>query len=84
MSRHKMPGSQKWDTWVEVDGVELDVAVFFDSSPAEPDVNWGGDLDITAVYFQDEGCMLEAMSEDETEALYTRVEEQFFGEEEEQ
>ena len=42
-------GDQEFKTYVEVNDVELDVVVFYDTSPAEPDVNWGGDLNINCV-----------------------------------
>ena len=39
-----------WVTFVEVDEVELDpCTVNFEKSPAEPQINWGGDLYILAV-----------------------------------
>ena len=38
-----------WDTWVEVDEVELDVTVHYDVSPPEPDVGFGGDIGIESV-----------------------------------
>lgn len=39
-----------WVTYVEVDEVELaPCTVNYESSPAEPDVNWGGDLDVLSV-----------------------------------
>ena len=45
--------STYWDTTCEVQEVELDpVRVFYESSPPEPDVNWGGDLEITGVEYQ--------------------------------
>ena len=41
-----------WFTYVELDGEELDVEVNYDASPAEPDVNWPGGLDIESVIYQ--------------------------------
>jgi hypothetical protein len=39
-----------WVTFVEVGEQELDpCTVNFESSPAEPDVNWGGDLEVLSV-----------------------------------
>jgi len=39
-----------WVTFVEVDEQELDpCTVNYESSPAEPDVNWGGDLEVLSV-----------------------------------
>tara|TARA_R110000796_G_scaffold204898_1_gene320944 strand:- start:64 stop:324 length:261 start_codon:yes stop_codon:yes gene_type:complete len=66
-------GDKKWATFCEVDEVELDVMIFYNTSPAEREVNWAGGLDITGVYFEDEGCMLESMSPEEIDALEERV-----------
>ena len=66
-------GDKQWDTYAEIDEVELDVMVFYNTSPAEPDVNWGGSCDVTGVYFEDEGCMMEAMSDEEIDTLEQRV-----------
>lgn len=39
-----------WETTIEVDEVELDpVQVYYEASEPEPDVNWGGDLDVLSV-----------------------------------
>ena len=38
------------DTYCEVDEQELDVRVEYDSSPPEPNVNWGGDFEIVGVF----------------------------------
>ena len=67
-------GDKQWDTYAEIDGVEQDsVTVFYNTSPAEREVNWGGSCDVTGVYFEDEGCMMEAMSDEEIETLEQRV-----------
>ena len=42
-------GDQEFKTYAEVAEVERDVIVYYDTSPAEPDVNWGGDLNIQSV-----------------------------------
>ena len=68
-------GHNEWDTYVTVNDVELDVCVHYYTSPAEPDVNWGGGVDITGIFFEDEGDITAKVSESEIESLYQRVEE---------
>ena len=61
------------NTWATVCGVELDVAVEVDISPAESDVNWPGDMCVCAVWFEDRGCLMSEMSDDEMDELEQRV-----------
>ncbi len=61
------------DTFVEIGGVEHDVRVTYDLSPPEPDVGAEGGLEITGAYFEDQGCLLSKISDDEFEALEDRV-----------
>ena len=68
-------GDMQWDTYCEVKGVECDVCVHYYTSPAEPDVNWGGDLEITGVYFEDEGDISGQMTSEEHEQLMMRLNE---------
>ena len=68
-------GSQEFDTYVWIGGEEFDVCVHYDTSPAEPDVNWAGGLDITAVYLEDQGCVMDDMTDEEFEQLEMRVNE---------
>jgi len=64
-----------WDTYCEVAEVEVDnVRVYFDSSPAEPDVGYGGGLDLESVEYKGEN-ILPYMSQAEEEALLERLSE---------
>ena len=64
-----------WDTFAEVAEVELHpVRVFFDSSPPEPDVNWGGGLDLESAEYHGRD-VLPDMSQAEEEALLERLSE---------
>jgi hypothetical protein len=42
-------GDRQVETSVEVDGVEFDVILNYETSPEERDVNWPGGLDLRAV-----------------------------------
>ena len=69
-------GDQQWDTYVEIDGIEHDsVTVFYETSPAEPDVNWAGGCDVTGIYLEDQGCQMGKMTDDEIEQVQMRVDE---------
>ena len=68
-------GDQQWDTFCEIQGVEHDVCVHYETSPAEPDVGWAGGLDINGVYLEDQGCQISNMTDDEYEQLLMRVNE---------
>lgn len=61
------------DTFLEIAGIEHDVRVTYDLSPPEPDVGAEGGLEITGAYFEDQGCLLSKLSDDEFEALEDRV-----------
>ena len=58
----------------EVNGIELDVSVIYDLSPAEPDVNWPGGLDIFGIYYEDQGCVMSQMTDEEIDRVYTAIE----------
>ena len=62
------------DTYVEVDGEELEVTVEYEVSPAEPDVTFAGSLDICAVMHGKED-VFEKISSEEMDALAERVSE---------
>lgn len=64
-----------WVTYVEVGDEELDnVEVNYDVSPAEPDVNWGGGLDILSVIHNGEDVM-DRMTTRQVEDLAERTDE---------
>ena len=47
----RMPrGSQEYETYLEVEGVEFDVVVIYSVQAAEPDVNVDGGIEIEGVY----------------------------------
>jgi len=64
-----------WQTYAEIQGVEHDVCVHYNTSPAEPDVDWGGDLNIQWVILEDQGCQISNMTDDEFDQLEMRVNE---------
>ena len=67
--------SDYWITYVEVDGEELNQCrVYYDASPAEPDVNWPGGLDIECVEYRTEDVTSKVSSE-EMDSLLMRTEE---------
>lgn len=67
--------NRKINTYCTIAGVEdCDVLVEVDISPPEPDVNWAGGLDICSVWFEDQGCQLDRMSEEEIANLQERIE----------
>ena len=64
-----------WITYVEVEERELDpVEVWYDVSPAEPDVNWGGGLDIECVMYKGND-VLDKLSSEELDNLIDRTSE---------
>ena len=68
-------GADYWITFVEIGEVEYDgCRVDFDSSPPEPDVNFGGDLEITSVEFKGKD-LLDKMSKAELDNLLERTDE---------
>ena len=66
-------GDQEWNTHCEIQGVEQEVLVTYYTSRVEPDVNHEGDCEIQGVYFEDYGCQIGAMTDEEYEALEQRV-----------
>ena len=64
-----------WMTYVEVNDEELDPCkVYYDSSPAEPDVGWAGGLDIELVEY--EGIDITGkISSEEMDSLQQRTDE---------
>lgn len=66
-------GDQQWDTYCEIQGVEQDVLVTYYTSPAEPDVNHAGGCELMGVYFEDEGCQMGAMTDEEIDQLEMRI-----------
>ncbi len=70
-------GVKYCDTYVCVeDGhgeLEIDVTVEYETSPAEPDVNWPGDLTICAIIDKESGNTIENVSSKEMENLIDRV-----------
>ncbi len=75
--RHRFHLPKSIETYVTIGGVEMDVTVFFDYQPEEPrtrdDPGCEGSVDITSAYYEDEGCILSEVSNDEIDALADRV-----------
>ena len=62
------------DTYCVCDGEDLDhVNVWVDSSPAEPDVNWHGSFEVTAVELLDGTSIIGRMTTREIEDLEERL-----------
>ena len=60
-------------TYVEIGGTEYEVSCFYDYQPEEADTNTAAGLEITSAYFEDKGCLLDKLSDDERERLEHRV-----------
>ena len=54
--------TKPFDTTIEIDGVEMDAAVFYHYQPAEPDVNVGA-AEIESVIFEDQGDVSDQMTD---------------------
>ena len=62
-----------WITYVEVDGVEFyPCEVWYDSSPPEPDIGFGGVLEIECVEYKGED-ITPLVSSDEIDSLVERT-----------
>ena len=78
MYRPKQQWSGEVGTFGEVQGTEMDLCVYYEASPAEPDVNWPGDFQLISA-INDAGVnMIDLMTEYELEQLSLRVETQAF------
>jgi hypothetical protein len=66
-------GSGETDTYCEINGVECDVKVTWESSPEEKDVNWSGSFEVNGVWFEDQGNLINKMTTDELESLEQRM-----------
>ena len=70
--------SGKLDTYVEVDGFEYrNVTVYYDESPAEPDVNWAGGFEITSIMYQEQD-LLSSLPPGELALFSERVQEEVY------
>ena len=76
--RKKQEWSGEYDTYVEHDGTEFDVKVHWEASPAEPDVNWPGSFEVTSVWYEDEGDIIDDLSAAELADLTERMQELAF------
>ena len=74
MLNRKLPkGPQEYHTQIELDEVEQDVMVIYSESKPEPDTGWAGGIEIEGVYFEDEGCQMSEMAEDELDEIISEV-----------
>ena len=74
--RHKVRyGDGEFIHWYENDdGEEIDIKVYFHTSPAEPDVNWPGGCDVTCVTeIGDDFDLWPSMSESESAQIEEAV-----------
>jgi predicted AlkP superfamily phosphohydrolase/phosphomutase len=63
---------------IEIDEEPTDVIVYFDDSPAEPDVNWAGGLDLESIFLYANGkekgdCLMGIMSSTEIESVHQNI-----------
>lgn len=69
-------GSGEYRTFAEIGGVYYDdILVHYYVSPAEPDVGWGGGLEIESISFEDAGDISGDMTTEEEEELSIRISE---------
>ena len=62
------------DTYCVCNGVDMNhVNIWVDSSPAEPDVNWGGSYEVTEVELLDGTSIFDKMLPEEVTALEERL-----------
>ena len=60
-------------TFAEVQGVELEVEVFYEYQPEERDTNTAEGVETVSAYHEDEGDMMPKMTDAEIEQLEMRV-----------
>ena len=70
---------QPIQTHVTIDDNEFEVAVFYDYQPEESDTNTAAGIEITSVFYEDEGCIMDQVSDDELESLGQRIIECLYG-----
>ena len=70
----KMPkGSQVYQTAVEINDSEFEVAVVYSYQPAEPDVGVQEGIEIEGVYCEDQGDLQGDLTEDQLDALAIEI-----------
>lgn len=60
-------------TYVVIDGIEHDVDAEYRIAPAEPQVNFDGGIEVECAWYEDQGCILDQLDDDEYEQLVIRV-----------
>lgn len=65
--RNKLYGTV--DATCSIDGIEHDVLVEYRISPAEPDVNFPGEIELNGIYYEDEGDITNRLSDKEYDDL---------------
>lgn len=72
--RSYMRGTLEFETSLTINDVDMDVTVMYSNQPAEPDVGIMSDsVEIEGVYFEDEGCLMGEMSDDQLDALAIEI-----------
>ena len=61
------------DSFLTVDGVDLDVQVEYSIVPAEPDVGEAGGIELLNVWYEDDGCIMDTATEEELNDLALRI-----------
>ena len=67
------PFSKPIDTYCTIQGVEQEVLVEVDYQPDEPDVGVSEGIEVVSVWFEDAGCQLGNMTDDEVDELTQRL-----------
>ena len=70
--KHKR-GVQTCETYVWIEDDEIEVTVEYETSPAEPDVNWAGGMDICTVTDSKGNDIYDKISSVEMDNLIDRV-----------
>ena len=75
MRRRYKPRNSGWlDTFVTIDGEEMDVSAHWEYQPAEEDTNTAEGIEVTTVESKKApGCIMYKLSDDEIDALHDRV-----------
>ena len=73
-SANRFYGEKEVDMQVEIKGIPQDVLVIYEVSRDEPDVNYQGGIEINGIYFEDEGCQMDNMTDDEIAYVQGQIE----------
>jgi hypothetical protein len=66
-------GSQEYHTSLEINEVENEYMVIYSEVGAEPDVGEQGGIEIEGVYFEDQGCVMDQISDFDLDQLALEI-----------